>query len=192
MSGTTPWDFITGSGYQYEYAGENLAKNFMFSQGVVDAWMNSPSHKENLMRKDYTDVGFAVVNGVLNGEETTLVVQLFGKPLGTQLAKEEKPEMEKTVNPLPDQKPAKIPAVNKQQSPVILSKISPARENFLFNLSLGTNAVFIVFLFIAVLLDFYFASRLKLIRIGSKNLAHMIFIGFILIGFLLFTKGTIL
>ena len=30
--GSSPWDFILGSGYKYEYAGENLAKNFLFSQ----------------------------------------------------------------------------------------------------------------------------------------------------------------
>ncbi|OGK28467.1 hypothetical protein A3C28_04100, partial [Candidatus Roizmanbacteria bacterium RIFCSPHIGHO2_02_FULL_39_9] len=79
--GKTPWDFILGAGYNYEFAGENLAKNFLFSQGVIDAWMNSPTHKENIVRRDYSQVGFAVVNGILNGEETTLVVQMFGKPL---------------------------------------------------------------------------------------------------------------
>ena len=30
-SGETPWEFILDAGYQYEYAGENLAKNFLFS-----------------------------------------------------------------------------------------------------------------------------------------------------------------
>src|SRR3989338_9257447 len=79
--GETPWQFILASGYQYEYAGENLAKNFMFSDGVMKAWLDSTTHRDNLLRKEYADVGFAVVNGVLNGEETTLVVQMFGKPL---------------------------------------------------------------------------------------------------------------
>lgn len=79
--GKTPWDFINGSGYVYTVAGENLAKNFNDSQEVIEAWMNSPSHKENLLRGQYEDIGFAVVNGRLNGEETTLVVQMFGKQL---------------------------------------------------------------------------------------------------------------
>src|SRR4030065_255642 len=61
--GATPWNFILASGYQYEYAGENLAKNFLFSQNVLDAWMASPSHRENILRKDYNEVGFAIVNG---------------------------------------------------------------------------------------------------------------------------------
>ena len=81
-NGKTPWDFINTAGYSYEYAGENLAKNFLFSDGVVSAWMASTTHRENLLKKEYTEVGYAVVNGVLNGEQTTLVVQMFGKPSG--------------------------------------------------------------------------------------------------------------
>jgi uncharacterized protein YkwD len=65
---TTPWSFILKSGYKYEYAGENLAKNFMFSDGVVQAWMKSPSHRENMLRPEYTDVGFAIANGSLKIE----------------------------------------------------------------------------------------------------------------------------
>jgi len=37
--GKTPWSFIVNSGYKYTIAGENLAKNFSTSGGVVDAWM---------------------------------------------------------------------------------------------------------------------------------------------------------
>lgn len=78
--GTEPWDFIVGENYEYIYAGENLAKNFSTSKEVVEAWFKSPSHKSNLIGANYDEVGFAVVNGVMNGYETTLVVQMFGKP----------------------------------------------------------------------------------------------------------------
>lgn len=78
--GTEPWDFIVGENYEYTYAGENLAKNFSTSKEVVEAWFKSPSHKSNLIGVNYEEVGFAVVNGVMNGYETTLVVQMFGKP----------------------------------------------------------------------------------------------------------------
>lgn len=77
-TGKTPWDFIVAAGYRYTLAGENLAKNFDTSSAVVDAWMASQTHKDNLLKDGYREVGFAVVNGVLNGEETTLVVQMFG------------------------------------------------------------------------------------------------------------------
>jgi len=78
--GVEPWDFIVSAGYDYSFAGENLAKNFNSSKEVVDAWYDSPSHRENLLGVHYQDIGFAVVNGILDGYETTLVVQTFGKP----------------------------------------------------------------------------------------------------------------
>src|SRR3989339_848370 len=42
--------------------------------------------KENIINKNYTQVGYAIVNGVLNGEETTLVVQMFNKPINPTVA----------------------------------------------------------------------------------------------------------
>ena len=78
--GTEPWDFILGENYDYIYAGENLAKNFSHSEDVVEAWMNSPSHRDNLLSPNYDEVGFSVLDGVLDGYETTLVVQMFGRP----------------------------------------------------------------------------------------------------------------
>ncbi|MBA3284597.1 MAG: CAP domain-containing protein, partial [Nitrosopumilus sp.] len=154
-----PWQFILGAGYDYEYAGENLAKNFLFSKGVVDAWMNSPTHKENMVRKEYTDIGFAVVNGMLNGEETTLVVQMFGTP-------------QSGIAQVPAKKPETVekPVVNVQEEIVVNTKPAVLAKNdskstiplvpILFNF----NVIFFVFLFVALALDFYFASKLKLIR----------------------------
>ncbi len=77
-SGKSPWDFIQGSGYKFKFAGENLAKNFYTSGEVVDAWMASPTHKENIVSPKYKEIGMAVVEGNLNGQKTTLVVQMFG------------------------------------------------------------------------------------------------------------------
>jgi uncharacterized protein YkwD len=79
-SGIQPWKWFGDVGYNYSFAGENLAKNYPTSQTTVDAWMNSPTHRENILNKEYTDVGFAVMDGVLNGQNTTLVVALYGAP----------------------------------------------------------------------------------------------------------------
>lgn len=79
-SGKEPWDFIIASGYDYLYAGENLAVDFNNSDSVVDAWFDSASHRQNLLNDKYSEIGFAVVNGELDGRETTLVVQMFGYP----------------------------------------------------------------------------------------------------------------
>ena len=76
--GTTPWYFIKTAGYEYLYAGENLARGFTTANEVVDAWMASPSHKANLLSPNYTEIGFAVAPGTLTGAETILVVQMFG------------------------------------------------------------------------------------------------------------------
>lgn len=76
--GSTPWTFINGSGYDYSSAGENLAKDFNTSNGVVTGWMGSASHRDNLLSSNFKDVGYAVVNGTLLGSQTTLVVAMYG------------------------------------------------------------------------------------------------------------------
>ncbi len=84
-NGETPWQFIRAEGYNYVYAGENLAKGFQTSEGVHEAWMASPTHAANIMSASYMDIGVAVVQGVLLGKQTTLVVQMFGN-LTTEVA----------------------------------------------------------------------------------------------------------
>ena len=83
---TTPWQFITGAGYNYKYAGENLARDFDTSTSVVAAWMSSSSHRANIVNGNYQDFGIAAVNGTIGGEETTLVVQMFGTSVATAVA----------------------------------------------------------------------------------------------------------
>lgn len=77
-NGETPWQFIRAQGYNYIYAGENLAKGFQTAEGVHEAWMASPTHAANIMSPNYKDIGVAVVEGVLLGKRTILVVQMFG------------------------------------------------------------------------------------------------------------------
>lgn len=84
--GTTPWYWFHSVKYQYDYAGENLAKGFETSAGVVTAWMNSEEHRRNVLSGDYQDVGFGVAEGTLNGEQTTIVVALYGTPVGSRVA----------------------------------------------------------------------------------------------------------
>jgi hypothetical protein len=79
--GTTPWVFIKNSGYEYVYAGENLARGFSSAPDVVTAWMNSQGHRDNILSGNYDDVGFAVLTGTLTGDETILVVQEFGRKM---------------------------------------------------------------------------------------------------------------
>ncbi len=189
--GTTPWEFILSSGYRYEYAGENLAKNFLFSDGVVSAWMNSPTHRENILRKEYTDVGFAVVNGVLNGEETTLVVQMFGKPMiSSTVAKEvsaKETNLEKKAPIIETKKTTTI----SNSSLVLAQGVSEKKIN-ITNFAFNMNMVFLFFLFLALIMDFYFANKLGIVRLTGKNLSHFIFIIFLILSLIIIKQGVIL
>jgi hypothetical protein len=84
--GTPPWKWFGDVGYNYDEAGENLAKGFTSTSAVMTAWMNSPEHKANILKNDYQDVGFAVVSGELNGKPTSLVVALYGMPAESAVA----------------------------------------------------------------------------------------------------------
>ncbi|MDD5760612.1 MAG: CAP domain-containing protein [Candidatus Pacebacteria bacterium] len=79
-TGISPWYWIEKAGYDYYYAGENLAMNFLDSEEVVRGWLNSPTHKDNIINPNYQEMGIAVVSGDFNNEgiNKILVVQLFG------------------------------------------------------------------------------------------------------------------
>ena len=66
------------AGYNYAYAGEDLATGFNSSYSVNNAWLNSPDHKANIMGSHYTNIGVAVVSGEYQGYYQTLVVAMFG------------------------------------------------------------------------------------------------------------------
>ncbi|MGB9743348.1 MAG: CAP domain-containing protein [Minisyncoccales bacterium] len=76
--GLSPWYWLQKIGYQYRSAGENLAIGFVDSEQVHQAWLNSPSHKQNIINPKYQEIGIAVLKGKFQGSETTLVVQYFG------------------------------------------------------------------------------------------------------------------
>jgi len=105
--GTSPWMFFKSAGYSYLYAGENLARDFQNSGEVVQAWMNSQTHKDNILNSNYTEIGVAVLNGTLDGSETTLVVQFFGKPTVSYVA--EAPSTDNKVPEIAQAEVARVP-----------------------------------------------------------------------------------
>ena len=76
--GKTPWDFIHEAGYNYVYAGENLAIGYADASELMSAWMNSSSHRDNIVSPNFQDIGVAVVAGQYNGVDTIIVAQEFG------------------------------------------------------------------------------------------------------------------
>jgi hypothetical protein len=78
--GLPPWHWLQLAGYKYSMAGENLAIQFSDSEDVTEAWMNSPTHRDNVLKNGFTEVGTAVAVGMYQGRETIFVVQYYGKP----------------------------------------------------------------------------------------------------------------
>jgi hypothetical protein len=85
-NGVDPWHWFEKAGYDFKYAGENLAVNFSESQRVHTAWLESPTHRANIVNYRFTEVGIAQAEGVYKGKSTIFVVQMFGRPDLTSVA----------------------------------------------------------------------------------------------------------
>lgn len=85
--GLLPWHWLTNVGYRYSYAGENLAVNFTDSKDVIDAWMRSPTHRDNIVKSAYTEIGIAMAEGIYQDKPAIFVVQFFGKPVKVEPTK---------------------------------------------------------------------------------------------------------
>jgi uncharacterized protein YkwD len=79
--GITPWYWLDQVGYKYKYAGENLAIDFINSEDVTTAWMNSPTHRANIIKDKYTEVGTGTATGMYQGHQTIFVVQVYARPI---------------------------------------------------------------------------------------------------------------
>jgi len=73
-TGTMPWDTIAENGYEYRYAGENLAIDYDNAEEVVNAWLESPTHRENMLSNTFQDIGVSVNEH----DDHTMIVLLFG------------------------------------------------------------------------------------------------------------------
>lgn len=216
--GTTPWVFISNAGYQYLYAGENLARDFNDSESVVSAWMASSSHKENILKKEYQEIGFAVVNNRLGGEETTLVVQMFGARQPVTVAQKPvtiSPQAAKTQTPTPASSPEAIPSpvatmepspsptetplaiISQNLPPMALSALKvagvsrhPLVNFFATSKNLATLLTGMLLLILAS--DGILIWRRRIVRVTGHNLAHLIFLGALLGALWVMSQGVII
>lgn len=62
------------SGYPYAHAGENLAEGFYNTDLIVTAWINSPTHYENIVKPEYREIGI----GVADCGHKQVIVNWFG------------------------------------------------------------------------------------------------------------------
>lgn len=171
-SGKSPWDFILSTGYKFTYAGENLAKNFTDSSEIVNAWMNSPTHRDNLLNSKYQHIGIAVSEGVLNGQKTILVVQEFG---ATQV----NPIAVKPANPTVEVQGKQIEVPKEEYNKPVLIAAAPAlkvtQRPLIDPYQVYKAAGFSVIILIAVLLtvDIWVLRRRGVFRLSSHHVVHM-------------------
>ncbi|MCK5460299.1 hypothetical protein KAI52_04235, partial [Candidatus Parcubacteria bacterium] len=78
-SGKTFIEWIKDAGYDYLYAGENLAMDFITAEAVIEAWMNSESHRKNILSLDYTDIAIVSKEAIFKNQPTIITVQMFGR-----------------------------------------------------------------------------------------------------------------
>ncbi len=89
--GKSPWDFFKDAGYDFVIAGENLAEGFFNIDDVMTAWMNSKTHRDNILNADYKDVGFGIAKGNYQGlQNNIIVVAHFGSTSADILADQSK------------------------------------------------------------------------------------------------------
>lgn len=141
--GNPPWYFITNAGYSYSRAGENLAYGFTEvngALGVVAGWMNSPSHKENLINPAYTEVGFGIANAAVyqGHNEETIVVAMYATPYGvakntqsqppapvaTQKNTKETPQASPKAEPTPAEREVVVTILDENGKPAPFVKVT--------------------------------------------------------------------
>jgi len=201
-TGKEPWDFMREVRYTYRVAGENLARDFLDTPGMVSAWMASPTHRANIMNPRYSDIGIAVVNGTLLGTETTLVVQMFGDPVAinaqqveptvapavaTQpvavVTKENAPAPVQVVAGEETQQPSEVSfefAESPQVEQQVLSTITVPGGEITVGPMISPNnlwkafGIAIAILFVATLIyDGIVAHNRRIARIVGRNIAHI-------------------
>ncbi len=80
--GKNPADVISAAGYEFLVVGENLALgNYKNDTILVEAWMDSPGHRANILDAKFNEIGVAVGKGMYEGKEVWMAVQEFGTPL---------------------------------------------------------------------------------------------------------------
>lgn len=122
-------------GYNYAVAGENLAMGFNNSEEVMTAWEKSPTHYDNLVDSNFSEIGVSFAGDIFNNNETVLVAQYFGSP--TSVAESSiKTSPEKTPQPV-DNTGAK--AVLSEKTSIISPIADRTRTNVTIDKPVGKN-----------------------------------------------------
>ncbi len=85
--GRSPFTWLAPHGYDFHYAGENLACGFETTELLVAGWMGSPGHRDNILSPHFEDCGIAIIDGLTmrRGAGKSIVV-MFGETRATSVA----------------------------------------------------------------------------------------------------------
>jgi uncharacterized protein YkwD len=84
--GRSPFIWLSVRDYNYEFAGENLAAGFETTRILVDSWMESPGHRDNILNANYQECGIAIIDGsTVRPAVGKSIVVMFGKRHGPSL-----------------------------------------------------------------------------------------------------------
>ncbi|WP_214483148.1 CAP domain-containing protein [Bacillus sp. SM2101] len=75
-----PGDMLINFGVNYRMSGENIAAGHTTPEDVVEGWMNSEGHRENILRPAFTEIGIGYIEGNEDNEYSTYWVQMFILP----------------------------------------------------------------------------------------------------------------
>lgn len=203
-NGAEPWGFFIDAGYKYRYAGENLARDFSNPEAAIEAWMASPTHRDNMLSSKYEEIGIAVVEGDMDGIDTTIIVQLFGTryvdtvPLLPVASANVGSEIIVTLTPAPTVTMAPEPTKTPVVAASIQDTVAPPRgiEGQVlvspFSTTRGISIIAVFLLLGVLIIDGIIISKRKVSRIGGRTFAHLAFLGMILAIALVARAGNIL
>lgn len=205
--GTSPWSFFQSFGYKYRYAGENLARDFASPGSAVEAWMASPTHRDNILNTNYKEVGIGVVEGALSGVDTTIIVQFFGTPQTAvatiPVAKAKEVAVSQPLNPettltptLPSPSPVSIPTQYQVQIQTPSPSFVPvATSAVYFSPFVSTKSVSLIvvgILLLVLAIDVIVLRKRRIIRVGGRTFAHIAFFAMVAAVIIILKAGKVI
>jgi hypothetical protein len=128
--GNYVWPRIQAAGFTpHLILGENLAMDFTSASEVMTAWMNSPTHRDNIVNEKFQNQGLSSVAGLYEPDhETIMVVSLFGTLL-------------KTTSPTPKPSPAPSQSTPPPPSPTPTTPSPAGKITISENINITTTSL---------------------------------------------------
>ncbi len=124
LDGKTHGDRIDAAGYKWASAFENIAYDFKTPKDVVDGWMGSEHHRENILQKEVTEIGV----GTATRDNHIYIAQVFAhelKPPQTLRFTMENATGQALTIDMGSEKPAELPAKGKSGYSLTTTEIPP-------------------------------------------------------------------